>query len=422
MKKKLFFLAVAAVALASCSNDETVASQTNNEANAISFRPLVTNVTRAATDPGLITAFVAGNQINVWADYKQESSDVKYFYDTYEYATSPAAFNPTSSQKHYWPATVSGDHPVTFYATYGVPQSSGGVFDLSGTSNKFTPNATAASQVDVLVAKEIRTSGASGGAVVLNFRHALSQIAVKVKNTNPNLKFTVKEVRIGCISTEATAFTLAFDNTDTDSKPQQTNANTPLTTDANMISASSWTIVTDGVTANANKYDQDPSDLTFEGTTDVTGGGSTANAITAFGSSWILLPQTMKAFNTTTLTATPTTKEYTAKRDGTGTATGNPELSGSYIALKLTIDNWNGAAATGNIVTDQWCYWPIDELGAWTPGLKYTYTVDMAGGGYYPQDMVNNDGKLDGILQEIVISPSCTIDVWNEQANRDVNN
>ena len=48
MKNKLLILAVAGLALASCSNDETVASQVNSGASEISFRTNVNGVTRAA--------------------------------------------------------------------------------------------------------------------------------------------------------------------------------------------------------------------------------------------------------------------------------------------------------------------------------------------------------------------------------------
>ena len=45
MKKILLMMAVAALVLASCSSDETIAV---NESDAISFRSLTNNVTRAA--------------------------------------------------------------------------------------------------------------------------------------------------------------------------------------------------------------------------------------------------------------------------------------------------------------------------------------------------------------------------------------
>ena len=48
MNKKLFFLAIAALGLAACSNDDVVEiNQSLEDANTISFRPVVTNVTRA---------------------------------------------------------------------------------------------------------------------------------------------------------------------------------------------------------------------------------------------------------------------------------------------------------------------------------------------------------------------------------------
>ena len=49
MKKFLFFAAIAAISLASCSNDETIASQATSESNTISFRPLNNGMTRATS-------------------------------------------------------------------------------------------------------------------------------------------------------------------------------------------------------------------------------------------------------------------------------------------------------------------------------------------------------------------------------------
>jgi len=411
MRKNLFILAAALAVCYSCSNDETVEV---NLGEAISFRPLVNNVTRAATDPQIMTAFAAENVINVWADYDQENdgSPEKYFYDAYTYSTTPSA-SFSSTNPHYWPATVSADNEMTFYATYGgVTQTAGGVF--AG----FTPATAAASQIDLLVAKHISTS--KEASVVLNFRHALSQIAVKVKNSNANLKVTVKGVRIGYVKTAATAFSLAFDASDTDSEPRQEAASGSLTSGANLVAASSWTL-TDATDANTNKYDQTlTNNAVLEGATEAIDLLSTTPTDYGF-KPWLLLPQTMKAFVTDGNSEAGSGKEYATKQTGTATGTAAPDLSGSYIALQMTIENWNGTAVTGTMVQDYWCYWPIDNLGAWTPGLKYTYLIDVAGGGYQALD-INNDKKLDPILQEIVISPECTIDVWNAQTDIQVNN
>lgn len=405
MKKRITFFAFAA-ALAfcySCSNDETVATNDNAASNEISFRPVVSGVTRSATDPQVKTAFAATNVINVWADYDSQ----KYFYDAYTYSTDPSAFN--SADKHYWPATVSNEHPVTFTATYGgVTQTAGGTF--AG----FTPATSASNQIDLLVAKHVSES--KENPVLLNFRHALSQIAVKVKNTNANLRFVVHGVRIGYVATAATNFVLAFDNSAANSNTQQQAASGSLTTGADLISSSSWTL-TAATSANANKYDQTltANSCVIEGET---ASDIELNSATHGFYPWLLLPQTMKAFTTDSHGGSG--KEYVSK-SSTGTHADDPDLSGTYIALQLTIQNWNGTTATGGIVDTKWCYWPIDGLSAWNPGKKYIYTVDVAGGGYLPTDN-DNDGKLDTILDEIVISPSCTIDVWNVQSDLDVNN
>ena len=64
MKKNLFILGIAALAFAACSNDEVVEV---NQGEAISFRPLMTGVTRAidahfnvSGDKFKVTAFPQG--------------------------------------------------------------------------------------------------------------------------------------------------------------------------------------------------------------------------------------------------------------------------------------------------------------------------------------------------------------------------
>ena len=95
MKKKLLILAVAAVALASCSNDETIASQATSESNTISFRPLMNNVTRAADiDAGSGTYGLQTLGFTVFANVG--SSETNYFPET-AFTYSSGAY--TSSTK-----------------------------------------------------------------------------------------------------------------------------------------------------------------------------------------------------------------------------------------------------------------------------------------------------------------------------------
>ena len=391
MKKKLFFLAVAAIALASCSNDETIASQTNNEANAISFRPLMTGVTRTANAAGIKYAFENGDIINVYADYNNS----KYFQA--DFTNNGTTF--ASAKPYYWPSDVASKN-VTFTAIWGATQKE----NTPGNIDNYSPDAAAANQKDILVAKHV--SSAKESPVMMNFRHALSQIFVNVKNTNPNLKVTITGVRIGYVKTASTLFAYSGSGTDTATPGTQDAA----ATSAN-IGQSDWTLVDfatpgSGETyANNYKYDQ-----TLTSTELIGNASDGAHDFAGGFTPWILLPQNMKAFDVDG----SSNKLYANAKSG-GTGADAPDLSGSYIALQMKIENYNGSAATGTIVSTQWCYWPITTN--WTPGYKYTYTIDVASGGYMPTD-TDNDKILDPVLDGAVIqfSISCTIDAWDAEA------
>ena len=69
-KKNLLFLAVggALFALTACSSDDTIANnQSVEEANTISFRPLMNNVTHAANGTGLKSSWETGDKLYVTA-------------------------------------------------------------------------------------------------------------------------------------------------------------------------------------------------------------------------------------------------------------------------------------------------------------------------------------------------------------------
>lgn len=386
MKKNLFILAVAGLALASCSSDETIA--TSQASNEISFRSFVAGTTRAANSAGVKTAFEEDDAISVYADYNSG----KYFQDVFTKQAGDAGF--TSVNKHYWPSDVATKN-VTFTAIWG-PSLSTPALTIGSTAGNFTgyiPNTAAASQEDILIAKH--TSSTKEAKVPLNFRHALSQIVVKAKNTNPSLKVTITGVRIGYIKTESTSFTYSGDATDTRELGSANNAANVAQSDWALVDFAGTPTTT---TANDYKYDQDVTTLALIGNTSDTDHELTGTT------SWILLPQNM----------TDAAGKYATQKTGTK-GTPIPDLAGAYLALKMTIENYNGAAATGTIVSEQWCYWPITQ--AWNPGYKYTYSINVAGGGYEPED-TDNDKNLDPVLEGavIVFSPTCTIDEWDPQA------
>lgn len=387
MKKNLFILAAALAVCYSCSNDETVEV---NQGEAISFRSLVEGTTRSTAGPMAGTTFVEGDKFSVYADFydASASSHAKYFKADF---TKQSTGGFTSANKYYWPAFDTGDK-MTFTAIYGGNQVDG----TPGKVEEFSPAAAAASQMDLMVARKELT--AKETPVVLNFRHALSQIVVQVKNTNANLDFDITGVRIGYVNTTgdfnydynySTKVADAGGVTTTQEATADASAGN-LTTGVTLVKSTNWSL-TDVTDANTNKYDQDSwSAQPITSTTNQT-------PLTSF-ISWLLLPQTQTAATA-----------YAAATQGT--ASSNPTLAGSYIALKLAIYNYNGTARSNQLVAEQWCYWPC--AFTWNPGYVYTYTVDLAGGGYQPINTKSASTDLDPVLGDaIVFSPDCTIDYW----------
>lgn len=394
-KNNLLILAVAALGFAACSSDETTAvNEKLAESNAISFRPNVGGNMRTANDKGVKASFESGDKISVYADYASS----KYFQANF--TSNGTTF--TSTPPYYWPADIADadGKRVTFTAIWG-PALTSPALTIGTTAGNFTgyvPATLAANQEDILIAKHVSTSKES--PVRMNFRHALSQIIVKAKNSNANLQVTIAGVRIGYIKTASSSFTYSGDATDTRELGTANNA-------AN-VAQSDWTLVDFAgtpttTTANDYKYDQTVS-LTLTGQED------DGQALTSYAP-WLLLPQSMTNADTD-LDGTP---NYATPKTGTkGTA--DPDFAGAYIALLMTIENYNGTSANGTIVSQQWCYWPITQN--WTPGYKYTYTIDVAGGGYEPED-TDNDGEGDPVLDGAVITfdaVNCTIDAWDPQA------
>lgn len=393
MRKRIAYLAFAA-ALAfcySCSNDEIVAVNDTPQDNEISFRTLVDGATRSTAGPMVGgTNFAVGDVINVYADFYDASATSHSTYFQADF-TKQSSGGFTSANKYYWPSFDTGDK-MTFTAIYGGTQ----VVGTPGKVTAFTPAAAAASQMDLMVARKEVTAKES--PVALNFRHALSQIVVQVKNSNANLDFDITGVRIGYVSTEGefnydynystSAADIGGVTTTQEATGDATGGN--LTDGVSLVKYTNWNQVAVS-DANTNKYDQD------EWSAQTLTSSQNATELTSFNS-WLLIPQTRS--------------KATAYSVATqGNASDNPTLNGSYIALKLAIYNYNGTRGN-QLVTEQWCYWPCDFT--WNPGYKYTYTVDLAGGGYQPINTTAASTVLKPVLgdDEIIFDPNCTIDYW----------
>ena len=338
------------------------------------------NVTRAANSTGVKSSFETDDVINVYASYKGS----KYFQD--DFTKQDGSTFQSSPSKYYWPADISSSNKLTFTAIWGATQvagSAGQIASMEIPGNK-----------DILVARHI--SEAYEAAPTLNFRHALSQVLVKVKNTNPSLKITITDFQIGYVDK-----TGAF-NLDESSASDATDTRETGSQNASLIPATKWTNT--AATAPSSNYSQTlASSVVFT----ATNGGTSDNEVVTLGDPWILLPQTRDASSAAYVTT------------GSGEVSGStaPGIDKPYIAIKMTIEGYNGTSSTGTLVTGRWCCWPVSI--AWNPGFKYTYTINVGDGGYEPIDTDNN-GTLNPVLGNVIVfNASCTVDAWVD-SNTDV--
>ena len=357
MKKRLFFLPMVAIMMAACSSNETI-EVNENKGDLISFRPIVKGVTRAAdisTDN--LTSFVV--------NAKQAGGSTSYF-DNGVFNKSGSVF--VSESKYYWPASGSLD----FYA---YSPSGNSQVNYSGYKTfTVTPSTTIADQVDFVFAATMNKSkedyGASG--VPLNFRHTGAKIACYVKNSSTTLKFDVYGWKVGYICPAAT-FTFSDANTDGNNDGSGTT-----------LTPEQWGNRTDASIGTE-----------YESTFSVNQIGQ--SGATSLDGEMILIPQAITAAS------------------GYASASAGANLNGTYIAVKLKIRNNDSA---GTIIADDgadgafWAIWPIGGYN-WEPGKKYTYTIDLAGGGYYETNQEGTDGNLDPILEGAEIKfATVTVDGW----------
>ena len=366
MKSKLFMLAAAAAALASCSSDEVVSENTGD---AISFRTAVSGQTRAVE---MTTSNLGA--FNVYA--MKSGTSTPYFEDVLFHQQADNSF--ASSTKYYWPNNQSLDFFA--YAKGSDNQVTKGGYNTFSVS----PSTTVPNQVDfIYAATKGRTKANSKNGVELNFRHAESKISLKVKNTSGTMTFDVYGWKVGYVSTGGT---FTFDpNSKTDSHNDGTNSN--------LIPLSAWNAQPATVSGS---YENTLSDTKYVGVN---------SAEASVGTDMILVPQVLSGFN-----------NYQ-------TANLGDKLNGAYIGVKLIIRNnddvnnqLKGTVIVGggqNNDEGVWAVWPLTDT--WEPGKHYTYVIDLKDGGYYEEQEDPDDPSTnpDPLLKNAEIKfVSVQVDEW----------
>ena len=338
MKKAFYMMAAAAIALSSCSSEETTDVA---KSSTITFRPTVSYNSRGAE-------LTTDNLQNMWvtAFYNKKDNPEygqAYFSDKlFSRGVDIAGFiDPTSTlvwekNRSYKFVAIS---PAANEWSAETPT-------ITLDEVKFT-NVTPASDIkdqkDLILgtANGSETSTNDVAGVTLNMDHVLSQIKIQVKNQNPNLEYHIKGIRIAsvCKSGTYTHSTGAWSN---------------------------W--------GEKTKYEvifNDAVKLETSGTpTDLTKLLAVAPA-TDCGA--MLIPQTIDAWA------------------GTKDKSGDNYDNGAYISILLNVKN----KSTGKYMypagagADSDCGWaavaiPIETVGAakptWLKGNKYIYTLDLSKG------------------------------------------
>lgn len=391
MKKELLFAAIAAMALASCSSDETIG--TNDASYGITFRASVDKATRASE----IT-------VNNMQSFNVTAiGNGKTYFSGLTVSSTDSGSNWSTDNIYYWPS-----YQLAFFAWSHAAD--GATVSVSNTEKKitgFTPNQTVGSQKDFVVSYNTGTKEVNNGSgVTMNFKHALSQIAVQAKCSNSNVKVEVLGVKLVNMATTAD---FTFPET--------------VTSAESTLAQSLW--------SNLSGKDDHSKAYMVKGTSAVTL-TSEAQSIMFADNSFMLIPQQLTKWNGTATTSTD--EESTTS-------------TGAYLAVLCRVSSLNGAEETllypeptaSDAKTGKYAFTAVGIDSNWEPGKKYTYTLDFCNGttggcGQIAPDLGNPtpssdadidtnpvDGKSAGYTILGPIEFSAKVDDWTDGTSVDKN-
>ena len=350
MKKAFYMMAAAAIALSSCSSEETTDVA---KSSAITFRPTVGLNSRGAemTTNDLKEMWVTGFYQKATDVY---FSDMKYTLETGTQNTfipsSPVFWQEGRTYKFVAISPAKSEWPAGLNITREEV-----------TCDNFAPNSTISDQKDLIVDAVEANAEQWGKDLTLNFKHILSQIQIKVKNGNENLVYNIKAVRINSVvGKKKFAYSTSTKNC-TWSKIEGVNSDT--------------------------KYEltfDNPYKLDGKNTTELTLTSADANVSNGGGA--MLIPQNVTAW------------------DGAKVDDNKAYNGGTYISIYLNVKMASGnkfmypAGAQGEL-TYGWVAIPVPAIN-WEEGNKYIYTLDMSTGcgkvdPVDPGTNVNPGGKVD---------------------------
>lgn len=344
MKKSVLLMAAAtAIALSSCSSEET--KDIAKSSSSITFRSSVGLNSRGAE-------VTTDNLKNIWVSAWKDT-EVAFESEKFVKKDGTLEFHIDKDETIDW----EKDKNYTFMAFATGKDDMGGLTPTIGktsiTLTNYTPDKDPSEHMDLLAAQatgDITQNGTTG--VPLTFEHILSQIQIKVKSENQDVKYVIRGVRISNVNGTG-------NYTYTPASPDNKHA---------------WTVNT------AAQYvsDQDI-DIRLDGT------DKTAKDLLAGNLSAMLLPQSVTAWDGNVPVGPDATFD---------------QVTGSYISLLIHIQK---KAKNGQWVqvypkqaaNDTQCGWTAVAIPAlkWENGKKYIYNLDLTfGAGVVDPVQPNPDG------------------------------
>ena len=327
MKKAFYMMAAAAIALSSCSSEETTDVA---KSSTITFRTTVGLNSRGAE-------LTSDNLQEMWVSAFYQSNGQSYFDDqkfTKETGTGTSTFIPEAPQ--YWQEgrtykfVAISPEKTTWPVTPTITKDKVTCTDL-------TPATTITDQKDLIIgAVDATSANHNTNGVALTLNHILSQIQIKVKSDNEHIVYRIKGIRIVNVAKDKGTLTY----TTTDNK-----ANWDL--NAGQKVTYSYTF---------------PKPIVLDGKTD----GVKEAVLTGDKGGAMIIPQSFTPWDGNKVT------DQALYNDGT------------YISLLLNVKTVKGtgymypAAAQGEN-SYGWVAVAVPNT-EWAIGNKYIYTLDMSTG------------------------------------------
>lgn len=208
--KRIFFFALASLALASCTDDEEIVAQNGNagnkvERNVLGFSAYTAGKTRATdvTSATLVgTAAKPGSGFMVAAKYDDELFFREGTKASVDKTTSTDDIFDTDEYTYYWPTDLSDTKKMGFRAfndKVGAAWLSTEVGDKTFAEYErisFPVAAKASEQKDLVVAYAETTTKPTNGVQPLNFVHALAKVNFTFKGLNYRQQYTINKVEL----------------------------------------------------------------------------------------------------------------------------------------------------------------------------------------------------------------------------------